>query len=76
MPKHPLFDTSRPGTSIPTRTAAPGASPAFPKNVEPRGAVRTGPPPRAERASVKNMFNRDSGAVSKRPPMKPPSRVR
>ena len=55
---------------------APQASRAFPANVDGPIPTRPGPPVRAERPTVQNMFNRDSGAVSKRPAMKPPSRVR
>ncbi len=53
---------------------APAASKAFPANVEPRGAVRTGPPPRAERATQENRFNTDKHG--KRKAMTPPTRVR
>ena len=74
MPKHPLYESPIKGTSIPVKTPSPPASKAFPANVEPRGAVRTGPPPRAERATVSNRFNTDKHG--RRPPMKPPSRVR
>ena len=70
----PLYDTSKPGTSIPTKTAPPPASKAFPANVEPRGAVRTGPPPRSERATVSNIFNVDRHG--KRKAMTPPRKVR
>lgn len=74
MPKHPLFESPKPGTSIPTKTPAPQASRAFPANVEPRGAVRTGPPPRAERATQSNIFNVDRHG--KRKAMVLPRRVR
>ena len=74
MPKHPLFDTSRPGTSIPTRTAAPKPGPGFPANSELKGRVRSDPPPRAARATQENRFNVDKHG--RRPPMTPPRRVR
>ena len=38
---------------------APAPSTAFPKNVEPKGATRFGPAPRAPQATVKNRFNTD-----------------
>ncbi len=74
MPKHPLYESPIKGTSIPVKTPAPAASKAFPANAEPKGRTRTGPPPRAERATVSNRFNTDP--KGRRPPMKPPSRVR
>ena len=70
----PLYESPIKGTSIPVKPPSPPASKAFPANAEPRGAVRTGPPPRAERASKPNMFNVDKHG--RRPAMKPPSRVR
>ena len=76
MPRHPLYESPKPGMSLPVKTPAPKASRAFPANVDGPIPTRSGPPVRAERPPVKNMFNRDSGAVSKRPAMTPPSRVR
>ena len=74
MPKHPLYDTSRPGTSIPVKTPAPAASEAFPANSELKGRVRSDPPPRAERATVSNGFNTDRHGTRKA--MTPPPKVR
>ncbi len=74
MPKHPLYESPIKGTSIPVNTPAPAASKAFPANAELKGRVRSDPPPRAPRATVKNRFNVDP--VGRRPAMKPPSRVR
>ncbi len=74
MPKHPLYESPIKGTSIPVKTPSPPASKAFPANAEPKGRTRTGPPPRAERPTVKNRFNTDP--KGRRPAMKPPSRVR
>ena len=70
----PLYDTSKPGTSIPTKTAPPAASRAFPQATEPKGRSRFGPPPRAPQPTVQNRFNTDKHG--KRKAMVPPSRVR
>ena len=53
---------------------APAPSAAFPANKEPRGAVRTGPPPRAARATQSNIFNVDRHG--KRKAMVSPRKVR
>ena len=71
MPRHPLYESPIKGTSVPTKTPAPPASPA---NAEPRGKTRFGPDVRTERATVKNRFNVDPRGTRKA--MTPPSRVR
>ena len=58
MPR-PLYESPIKGTSIPVKTPAPAASKAFPQNAELKGRVRSDPPPRAPRATVKNRFNTD-----------------
>ena len=74
MPKHPLYESPIKGTSIPVQTPSPPASRAFPQATEPKGRTRFGPPPRAPQPTVQNRFNTDKHG--RRPPMKPPSRVR
>ncbi len=74
MPKHPLYESPIKGTSIPVTTPAPAPSKAFPQNAELKGRVRSDPPPRAPRATVKNRFNTDARGT--RPATTRPPKVR
>ena len=73
MPR-PLYESPIKGTSIPVNSPAPAPSEAFPRNSELKGRVRSDPPPRAPRATVKNRFNTDQHG--RRPAMTPPTKVR